>query len=275
MFHVVLAKVKCVQFLGKAGSGKSSAMAKLALDWADDDTLPSPTDQGGHPQGDKKNTTAKLKQFDFVFLIELKHVDSDVSLETTIIEQHDLDNDDITEDHISAMLKKSKTLLIFDGYDEYRKGTNSAIDAAISGKRRVSFIIITSRPDYMEKIDRNKLDEQIQIWGLSRNSVREYIKKYLDSEAKSHDLYKKATNAGVFDLLRTPIILIMICVLYTENEKLPESKADAVWKLIEMYIERAREKGIEFEDTEGILLTLGQLSWEALRKIRTNYSSKR
>ena len=250
--------------LGKAGSGKSSAMAKLALDWADDDRPPSGTDQGGHLQNDEISNTTKLKQFDFVFLIELKHVDSDVSLETVITEQHEFDNNDIAEDQINAILKNSKTLLIFDGYDEYKKGTNSAIDAAVSGKRGNSFIIITSRPDYMEKKDRNKLDEQIQIWGLSHKSIRECTKRYLDSEAKSHDLCKKAKDSGIFDLLRTPIILLMMCVLYIENEKLPESKVDAVWKLVHMYIERAKEKGIEFEDNEKMLLTLGELSWNAL-----------
>ena len=55
-------------------------------------------------------------------------------------------------------------------------------------------------------------------------------------------------------------------VLYMENEKLPESKADAVRKLVEMYLRRAKEKGIELEDTEGLLLTLGELSWDALQK---------
>ena len=252
--------------LGKAGSGKSSAMAKLALDWTEDDKSSSTTEEGLDPEDDETSTTGRLRQFEFVFLIELKYVDSDASLDTIIMEQHDLDGNDIAQDHITVILKTSKTLLIFDGYDEYKKGTNSAIDAAISGKRRNCFIIITSRPDYMERKDRDKLDEQIQILGLSHKSIRECTKTYLDSEAKSHDLCKKATDAGIFDILRTPITLLMMSVLYMDHEKLPESKADAVWKLVEMYLRRAQEKGIELEDTEGILLALGELSWDALQK---------
>ena len=98
------------------------------------------------------------KRFDFVVLVPLKHIDSDITLEQVIIQEHDLGDKNITEDEIKTVLNSSRSLLIFDGYDEYKKGTNPAIDAAINGKRGKSFVLITSRPDHMDNKDKNNLD---------------------------------------------------------------------------------------------------------------------
>ena len=179
--------------LGEAGSGKSSAMAKLSLDWIEckDETQSSQT-----------QASTGLEKFDFTFLIKLKNVEENVSLEKEIIEQHDLDAE---EDQIKSILKHCKTLMIFDGYDEYKKGTNSAIDAAISGKRGNSFVLITSRPDYMDKKDKDKLDGEIQIRGMSQKNIKRYIGRYLDTK-KAESLMKAAKVSQIYDLLRIPII---------------------------------------------------------------------
>ena len=135
--------------LGEAGSGKSSAMAKLALDWAGNDESTDLDQCRGQP-----NILRKI--FDFMFVVPLKTVDSDIPLERLLIQQHELEDRTIAEDEIKTILHSSRCLLVFDGYDEYKKGTNVAIDAVISGKRRNSFVLITSRPDYLEKMDRKK-----------------------------------------------------------------------------------------------------------------------
>ena len=62
---------------------------------------------------------------------------------------------------------------MFDGYDEYKKGTNTQIDDAISDTIGDCFILVTSRPgDYMNKDDSKQMDVEIHIVGLSQESRR-------------------------------------------------------------------------------------------------------
>ena len=63
-----------------------------------------------------------LREFDFVFLIQLKYIDGNDHLEKIIIQQHGLEEANATETEIRYILDNSekKPLLIFDGYDEYR-----------------------------------------------------------------------------------------------------------------------------------------------------------
>ena len=140
-------------FVGEGGSGKSCTLAMLAMDWTEDKAPP------------------QLQQFDFVFLITLRDVDSDISIEQLVIKQHKrLKAKKIAAEKVKSILEgtvRSKVLVMFDGYDEYKKGTNTDIDAAISDTIGDCFILVTSRPgDYMDKDDRNQMDGEIQILGL-------------------------------------------------------------------------------------------------------------
>ena len=46
--------------------------------------------------------------------------------------------------------RKHKTLLMLDGYDEYKPGTNKDIDDAIEKTVGSTVLILTSRPGYPE-----------------------------------------------------------------------------------------------------------------------------
>ena len=230
----------------------------LAMDWAEDKAPP------------------ELQQFDFVFLIGLKDIDSDTSLENIVLQQHGrFQAKKVPLSHIIQILDgstDSKVLLLLDGYDEYQKGTNSDIDNAITNTCGDCFIIVTSRPgDFMDKDDREQMDGEIQIKGLSKESIREYAKIYLESEDKCTDLLQRAHNAGIYELLRIPIILLMVCVLYYSTEELPDNKTKIIWKLILMCIDRSALKHLGMKSSEitnlnEMLYVLGKLSWEALQK---------
>ena len=120
-----------------------------------------------------------------MFVVPLKTVDSDIPLERLIIQQHELEDKGITEDEIKIILDSSKCLLVFDGYDEYKKGINSAIDTEISSKKGHSFVLITSRPDCMGKKDGRRFYEEIQIRGLSDESIEECIARYFDNQPEA------------------------------------------------------------------------------------------
>ena len=104
-----------ISFEAPPGMSKTSSMAMMALDWV---------------KGKKE-----LKKFDFVFLIRMRYADKDSSLAELIISQHNrLEVMKVKHDKISAIIEgqtKCKTLLILDGYDEYKPGINEDMDNAI------------------------------------------------------------------------------------------------------------------------------------------------
>ena len=230
----------------------------MAMDWAEDKAPP------------------ELQQFDFVFLITLRDVDSNIPIEQLIIKQHTrMKVKRIPPEKVKSILQgtvKCKVLIMLDGYDEYQKSTNTHINDAISDTIGDCFIIITSRPgDYMSKDDQDQMDGEIQIVGLSEASIQECASKYLQSEDRASDLLHQTKEAKISELLRIPIVLLMVCILYHEHQSLPSSKTDIVWKIITMCMDRSTlkhlgKKSSEITDLDEMLDILGQLSWESLQK---------
>ena len=235
-------------------------MVKLALDWAKGNKRDS------NQSDDHSPADTLQKQFDYVFLVPLKHVDSDISLEEVIVQEHELAKKTITHHEIKTFINNARTLMIFDGYDEYKKGTNRAIDAAISGDKGHSFVLVTSRPDYMDKQDRRKLDAEIQNNGLSARNIENCTQRYFEDEEKTNDFLKKAMTHGLFQLLKVPILLLMMAVLYIQTESLRKKRGHVVKEIVDMYILRAQKRGVHFEDTDQMLFDLGELSLKASQR---------
>ena len=196
----------------------------------------------------------------------MKHVDSDITLEQVIIQAHDLDDKNITQDEIKTIVDSPRSLLIFDGYGEYKKGTNLAIDAAISSGMVSASIIVTSRPNHMGQKDKKKLDGEIQNHGLSDSSIKECTQRYLEDKEKARYFLWMAGERRVFSLLKVPILLLMTCVIFIEKETLPRKRSQIVRSIIDMYVMRAHERGVDLEDMDNILLFLGELSYEASQR---------
>ena len=198
-------------------------------------------------------------RFDCVFLVPLKHVDSDIPLEQVIIQEHDLGDKNITEDEIKTILDSRRALLIFDGYDEYKKGTNRAIDAAITGERIELFVLVTSRPDYIGH-------GQIQNNGLSVHSIKKCTEQYLEDAEMADGFLKKAVSQNVSGLLRIPILLLMTCLLWIQNNTLPKNRGNIIRDIIDMHVLRAKKRYKDLKDTDQMLLHLGKLSYEASQR---------
>ena len=256
-------------------------MAMLAMDWAEDDTAAEPITKRTRLDSDSK---ASLKNFDFVFLIQLSKVDSNIPLEEVIIQQHSrLKSKNVPKEQISAVLQRKKVLLLFDGYDEYKKGTNEAIDDAITNTIGNCFVIVTSRPgDYMEQSDVNQMDGEIKITGLSKKNIKKCATGYLQSllalqndmeaaENACKNLIEQAKKTELDELLRIPIILLMVCVLYSNEQSLPDTKTGIVWAIIKMCMDRSTlrllgKKSSQIENLDEMLFILGELSWLAQQR---------
>ena len=231
--------------------------------------------------------------FDFVFIIRLRKVDTDTSLAQVIIDQHEeLDGED--REYIEALLSrktKQKVLLLLDGYDEYTAGTNKALDKAIESGIGNCFTILTSRPGtdsgdktYVSKEIRDKMDGEVRIEGFNEESKKRFCTEYFESEEESLNLLEQAkeklgTKRHFWDenpdryneLLSTPIVLLMICVLYEENRSLPDTRTKIYETVRELAMDRTTWKTFgckssQVKDITRKTYVLGKFAWEALKR---------
>ena len=239
-----------------------------------------------------------MEKFDFVWTIRLKNVDKTSSLVDVIKQQHEQLKDAPTE-KIKSILqgrteKQTKVALLFDGYDEYRPGSNKDIDNALQSGVGNSFIVLTSRPGYVGDEIRKKMDYEVTIEGLTAQNIEKCSNLYLDNETKCAHMLNQAKAVGIYQpsgsfyqwmfspgtmkdhaLLRIPIILLMTCFIYEANQSLPKSRTDILQTLYKLLGERSgiKQSGRASEapdaDTDAhddTLFQLGRLAWEALKR---------
>ena len=222
--------------------------------------------------------------FDFVFIICLREIDKDVPLAQVIIDQHEeLDEED--KEYVEAMLSrktKQKVLLLLDGYDEYTAGTNKQIDKAIESGIGNCFTVLTSRPGtdsgdktYVSKEIRDKMDGEVRIDGFNKENKRRFCIEYFGSEADSENLLdqarEKLDEERYNELLSTPIVLLMICVLYEENKSLPDTRTKIYETVRELAMDRTTLKtfgckSTKVKDIVKMTYVLGKFAWKFLKR---------
>ena len=180
----------------------------------------------------------------------------------------------VTDAYIQSILEgetNHRVLLMLDGYDEYKPGTNDDVDSAIESTIGNCFLILTSRPgDYLSKSIRDQMDGEIVIEGFSKENIRECSKKYLDSREKSEEMLEQAKATGLYALLHIPIILVMAVVVFVEKKSLPKTKTEIYKTIFQLVIDRTTlktfgRKSAAISKLEDLLYMLGEFSWNALQ----------
>ncbi len=248
----MLILIKFLCFLGDGGVGKSSALAALSLDWADD--------------------VEHLRHIDLLFLVQLRHVSDNIPLSDIIAEQHGLSKI-VSGSEIDSLLhgqtdKSANIILLLDGYDEYTKGTNTEIDKLLEEVMLNILCVFTSRPGNFLKPLENQVDGELVITGFSKENTKRFVELYLGPESWE-DFMQQARTSGIIELLSIPIIVRMTCFLYSGNHSLPDNRTDLFQEVVYKTIDRTLLKSkTEFSrDRIDVLLTmLGELSWKALQK---------
>ncbi len=161
-------------FQGAGGIGKSTSLKHISLSWANGES-------------------EQLKQFDFVFHIALKFVKQNQTLEEMIVEQHKvLKMHKSSQREIRLVLEgetSKKTLILLDGYDEYRKGTSPHVDSSLLRESLpCATILITSRDNKEVTELKPHMDIEAEITGFDPERVEEYITKYFGNERMSQKL---------------------------------------------------------------------------------------
>lgn len=171
---------------GDPGSGKSTYVNKIAVDWA-------------------KNDEYLQKTFDFVFLIELQQLRTkiDDAIKELFSEEFQI--------FIETTLKqrKRKILIILDGFDEITDEQSSQFESVMEVLRgnmlQYFTVLVTSRQSHIDKIPPNAKQQCLLVKGFDDESVHLFLQKQnveFPSNRKLTTMFKNPLLCAIYCSLR-------------------------------------------------------------------------
>ena len=199
---------------GEPASGKTTFVKKVCSEWSK-----------LHKQNEETVSSEirdTLGQYDLLIPIILRMVKHGASIEQTIQEQIDLDHKQMLT--LRYLLKKTeKTVLVFDGFDEYDTKTSRDITDIMRGNT-YKHVIITSRPEAANKTKewKNITYKEAELKGFSDENIKLYVDKFFKTSkdlAISLKSYIFQKDSNLLELARNPGSLCMLCILH--KDKIP------------------------------------------------------
>ena len=250
---------------GQTGFGKSTFVKKLAVDWAelDDETT-----------GDQQKDI--LKTFELLVVVNLKEVSKcqslkDVISRSSIFARKDKHLTDSLLNYITN--NEDKVLLVFDGYDEYRCGSNSEIYEIFRGNElRNCCVLITTRISKADELRAFK-DVHAEITGFSEEDREAFMSRMLGGKAEADELSLHLVRQKLKGLARVPLLLLFFCTLWKKgkSKSFPESKTKLYLAIVQYVLDYHRGKDSlarfgKVHDFEDVLAEIGQVALACLLK---------
>ena len=198
--------------IAAAGKGKTTAVAKMAYDWA------------------YCTEDSPFEDLPLLFILKLRNVDKRSSLGKAIIANLLPDVKELTPEVMNSFIDSHQKMcwIILDGLDEYSvRITSNSKD----GKNIVRIlnnvdlpecrVLVTSRPHLEKDFDREELPfvyAKMVIEGFSQEYSREYIGKFFHNDHRSESLGEYLDKEDIInELVSTPLFCLMVCYLWKEG----------------------------------------------------------
>ena len=263
---------------GETGIGKTTFVKKLLVDWS-------------NLEATKMNDEQKdpLRKFDVVVSINLKEVSSCQTFKEVLSRSRLFPEDDekLVDDLLCYICKnQDKVLLVFDGYDEYRTGSEAEERYGSRGNSpifeifhwnilRECTVLVTTRSSRADEI-RGPAGLQAEITGFNVPDREDFMRKMLGSQTEVCGLLKFLRESELNDLARVPLLSLFFCLLWKEEkEKLVEltkRKAklyQAIVKHILQHSHRShscKTSKLKEKDYDVILAEIGKVALAGLLK---------
>ncbi|XP_071493032.1 NLR family CARD domain-containing protein 4-like [Diadema antillarum] len=207
---------------GEGGAGKTTLCAKIAWDWC----------QGRILQG-----------LDMVLVIPLRDV-TDVKSIGDVVKEYLSDSNTAMTNQIDDYISKNlnKTLLIFDGFDEFngklsKKNSSEIIRILGCEQYKSCKVIVTTRPwrtnEFKMKKSLNDAYTFITVEGFNKENLSTYIRRYFrtrENDALGESLISFMEENDVIrsNMAPFPIYCAMLCLMWND---LSEERREEMQKL--------------------------------------------
>ncbi|XP_071806691.1 NLR family CARD domain-containing protein 4-like [Asterias amurensis] len=236
---------------GLAGRGKSTLIDKMAYDWACGEAL---------------------QQFELVFVIRMSAVEQSTELIDSIFDQLLSGVTSVDKNSLSSFIShnQEKVLFLFDGFDELK---TRALDKALFGsilkilnrkKDRECFVVVTTRPSHYDKlVTRSSIQEpftQVKVEGFDEEDIKKYVKRfYSDEHDKAEGLIRRIKSSNALsDLAKSPMLLLLMCILWREDSKLPETMSRIYSEALEYIFHRKTD--LSSDEVSKVTNELGKIA---------------
>ncbi|XP_072035457.1 NLR family CARD domain-containing protein 4-like [Amphiura filiformis] len=228
-------RVNRLLLTGEAGSGKSTTAANLAYKWAlNDKEFP-------------------LFNFAMVFMIHMHKIkDSNATLVDLIFDQILAEDSKVSREGLKSYITSNPTevLILFDGLDEGHSGAHKNRSSEVSKvlqnrKLRKCCVILTSRPHRISDLGEHLSDyTQVKLKGFSWENILKYINTFFKEDAeKGRNLIRKLKEEPhILALASMPVLLLMICLLWDDESRLPNTQTEMYHKTIQYLWKRHQTK---------------------------------
>ena len=263
---------------GETGIGKTTFVKKLLVDWSNLQEA----------KMDEEQEDA-LRKFDLILAVNLKEVSECQTFEEVISRSRLFPKDE--EKSVDDLLcyirtNEDKVLLVFDGYDEYRTGSeaekrygsrNSSPIFEIFHRDilRHCTVLVTTRSSRGDEI-RGLADIQAEITGFNERDREDFMRKMLDSQTEVEGLLEFLRISNLNDLARVPLLSLFFCLLWKEEKEkfleLTERKAKLYQAIVEhimLHCDRrhSSSKASKLKETDyEILAEIGKVALAGLLK---------
>ena len=262
---------------GETGIGKTTFVKKLLLDWSNLEEakmLEEPEDT--------------LKKFDLVVSVNLKEVSKCQTFKEVLCQSRVFPDDETSlDDLLLSYIRENqdRVLLVFDGYDEYRTGSeaeekygsrrNSPIFEIFNGNvLRNCTVLVTTRSSRADEVQ-ECADIHAEITGFNWYDQRDFMIKFLSSETEVYGLLKFLRKSKLEDLARVPLLTLFFCLLWKEEkEKLKEafqSKTELFQAIVKHILHHSHKRHspsnaskLKEADYNEILTEIGKVALEGL-----------
>ncbi|KAL2076624.1 hypothetical protein ACEWY4_027780 [Coilia grayii] len=266
--------VKKVLTLGIAGVGKTVAVQKFALDWAEE---------------------TENQNIDLIFVLPFRELNmcaaKDYSLFDLLLKFYP-DCDELTK---TIESKKKLILFVFDGLDESRLNLDFEmsisdptkespvavlITSLITGKLMPSALIwVTTRPAAANENLQDLFDLVTEIQGFSERQREEYFERVIPEKAEQIITYLKSKRS-LYIMCHVPVFCRIIATVLGGNQKkqcvsgqeMPKTLTEMYARYSVLQIRRMNDKYFEEEtkmsaqEKGELLIKLGELAFSYLEK---------
>ena len=165
---------------------------------------------------------------------------------------------------------------MFDGYDEYRCGSNSEIYEIFRGKKlRNCCVLITTRISKADELREFK-DVHAEITGFSEVDRVHYMTKVLGGKAEADELEHHLSRKKLTDLTRVPLLLLFFCTLWKKGKlkSFPETKTKLYLGIVQYVLDynQGKDSPARFgkvRDFKDILTEIGKVAFRMSFKGRS------
>ncbi len=264
---------------GETGIGKTTFVKRLLVDWSNLEEAKMDEEQ-----------KAALRKFELVVSINLQEVSKCQTLREVISASRLFPEDEekSVDDLLSYIRNnQEKILVVFDGYDEYRTGSeaeekygnrsNSPIYKIIHGSNLIDCtVLVTTRSSRADEI-RGPADIQAEITGFNKCDEKGFMRKMLKSQTQVDDLRQFLTKSNTEELARVPLLNLFFCLLcQKEKENLMElvkSKTELFQAIVKHILQHSHRKHapphdskLKEENYKEILAEIGKVALAGLLK---------